>query len=182
MEWISLLAAVEGAYVPSGSGAKLPKGTMVRITQDKGHAITVYVQGNLVRIGSEYREALGLCPVDQTNSNQAKVYTGCAQQEDVWAALRECYDPEISVNIVDLGLIYSCKLQDPINPGEGSTVIVDMTLTAPGCGMADIMQAEIKQKLLAVANVQTVKINLVFTPPWSKEMMTEAARLQLDLF
>ena len=103
-------------------------------------------------------------------------------QEAVWEQLRTCYDPEIPVSIVDLGLIYECTLTPIEEPGNNWSVHVRMTLTAPGCGMGDYLAQEVGQKLLTIPGVTEAEVELVWDPPWEREMMSEAARLELGMF
>jgi probable FeS assembly SUF system protein SufT len=109
----------------------------------------------------------------------AEEAAGRSTRELAWEQLRSCYDPEIPVNIVDLGLVYKCE-SEPIDGGE--RVKVEFTLTAPGCGMGDVLVQDIKQKLEIIPTVAVANVELVFDPPWNQSMMSEAARLQTGMF
>ncbi len=163
--------------IPSGSKGKIIKGEHGIITQSLGGSYTVAVNGNLYRIEGADADAIGKEIVEEkqeASGNEQEV-----DEHAVWDALRTCYDPEIPVNIVDLGLIYSCDFSK--TESGGTLVDVSMTLTAPGCGMGPILAEEVEQKLLGVSGVSEVKVDLVWDPPWGQDMMTEAARLQLGL-
>jgi probable FeS assembly SUF system protein SufT len=173
----TLLRDCEALLVPVGNCVGLHKGTEVVIVQALGGTYTVNVNGNLVRIENKDADALGLEAerIDET----PKTADGPVDEEQVWEALRQCYDPEIPVNIADLGLVYKCN----IVPLEGGNrVEVEMTLTAPGCGMGPILVEDVRARLLAVKNVTEVQVELVFDPPWDRSMMSEAAKLQLGMF
>jgi len=163
--------------IPSGTKGKIIKGEHGIITQSLGGSYTVAVNGNLYRIEGTDADAIGKEVVEEKHE-----VTGNGQEVDeraVWDAMKTCYDPEIPVNIVDLGLIYSCDFSK--SDSGGTLVDVSMTLTAPGCGMGPILAEEVEQKLLGIAGVTEVKVDLVWDPPWGQDMMTEAARLQLGL-
>lgn len=179
-EWISVISDTEAKLVPVGTPITLPKGSLVRITQDKGDSVTVSINGNLARVSGEFRENLGLKASDVQQSIQSKLLDGPANEEAIWDKLKSCYDPEIPVNVVDLGLIYQCKIEAAEN-NLGSYVTIDMTLTAPGCGMGPVLAEEIHQKLLSLDNVKDATVNLVFDPPWTQDKMSEAAQLELGL-
>ncbi|MGB9603495.1 MAG: putative Fe-S cluster assembly protein SufT [Verrucomicrobiia bacterium] len=182
-----LLRDVEATRVPSGERVILAKGEEAKIFQDLGNNYTVIVQGNMFMIDGKNADAIGIEKNSQPPSNQpVEVKQQVEQQftqEDierqVWEALKNCYDPEIPVNIVDLGLIYDCKVE-PLNEG-GYKVDVKMTLTAPGCGMGPMIAQDVQNKIISIEGVQEANVELVWDPPWSQEMMTEAARLQLGL-
>ena len=114
------------------------------------------------------------------NASEEKKITGTASEGAIWEVLKTCYDPEIPINMVDLGLIYSCKLTDAVE--DGSNVDIKMTLTAPGCGMGPMMVDEMKAKVLGVTGVRDVNIELVWEPPWTKDMISEAAQLELGMY
>jgi probable FeS assembly SUF system protein SufT len=156
-----------GLLIPSGVPILVLAGTEVEITQNKGGFATIYVNGNLVRVGLKDLDAIGV-------KSEKVPITGSITSELAWQVLKECYDPEIPVNIVDLGLVYGCLV-------EGNKVIVTMTLTAPMCGMGPILVSDIKSKLLEVENVATVEVEMVFDPPWTQDRMSEAAKIELGL-
>jgi probable FeS assembly SUF system protein SufT len=158
--------------VPDGTPIIIKKDTFVTLSQSLGGSYTVLVNGNMARIDGTDADALGFepivlefeAPVDETVS-----------ESNVWKAISAVYDPEMPVSIVDLGLIYDCKI-------EGNGVVISMTLTAPACGMGPVLVEDVKYKVGLVPNVESVKVNLVLDPPWSREMMTEEAQLEMGLF
>ncbi|MGA2868312.1 MAG: putative Fe-S cluster assembly protein SufT [Verrucomicrobiota bacterium] len=172
---------VEASVVPIGTKVTLQKGETAHITQSLGGTYTVIVNGNMFRIESKDSDALGFeAPVASATTT---VTTGPLTQEQlekkVWESLKTCYDPEIPVNIVDLGLIYDCHLTPA---GESSfKADVKMTLTAPGCGMGPVLAQDVQNKLLSLEPIDEANVELVWDPPWNQGMMTEAAKLQLGL-
>jgi probable FeS assembly SUF system protein SufT len=177
---ILLTRDVEAAVVPVGTRVTLRQGERAYITQSLGGTYTVVVNGNMFRIEGRDADALGLevapRPASPARTAPASVE---ALEAEVWSQLKNCYDPEIPVNVVDLGLIYDCKLS-PM--GEGSyKADVKMTLTAPGCGMGPVIAQEVQTRLMNVGGIDEANVELVWDPPWSQAMMTEAARLQLGL-
>ena len=177
-EAIALARDVEAAVIPIGTKVTLQKGEQAYITQSLGGSYTVVVNGNMFRIEGKDADALGIAPAAKAASTGAPV-TQEELEKEIWNQLRSCYDPEIPVNIVDLGLIYDCHL----SPLNGSTYRVDvkMTLTAPGCGMGPMLAQDVQNKLLGLEGVDDVAVELVWDPPWNQAMMTEAAKLQLGL-
>ena len=176
-EPFTLARDVEAVIIPAGQVISLRSGTNGYITQSLGGSFTVYVEGSLFRIAGLHADALGKEPVpppsvpaDATDSDIEDV---------VWAQLRTCYDPEIPVNIADLGLIYRCEIK--ARPDGQRDVDIDMTLTAPGCGMGDILVQDVRDKVAIVPTVAGVNVEMVFDPPWNQTMMTEEARLQLGM-
>ena len=162
--------------IPSGEPILLPAGTPVRLTQALGGTYTVMTEnGGMVRIEGKNADAIGYEPA----AAPAPAVAGSADEEAVWDQLRSCYDPEIPVNIVDLGLVYDCKIL-PLSEG-GSKVEVKMTLTAPGCGMADSIRGDVEYKISQVPGVAAVSVEMVWDPPWTQDMLTEAARLELGI-
>ena len=170
---------VEGTLIPHGQKVNLMPGTEVLVTQALGGSFTVNVYGILVRIDGKDADAIGKEPVK--SPLEGVVSTGDKADENLlWAQLKTCYDPEIPVNIVELGLIYDL-IVSPLESG-GHHVGIQMTLTAPGCGMGPVLAAEVEQKLLAVPNVKRVDVVLVFDPPWTSDRMSESAKLELGMF
>ena len=172
---------VEAAVVPIGTKVTLQKGEQAYITQSLGGSYTVVVNGNMFRIADKDADALGVTVQPKTTT--ATTIVGPLTQEQlekkVWEALKTCYDPEIPVNIVDLGLIYDCALS-PI--GESNyKADVKMTLTAPGCGMGPVLAQDVQNKLISLDPIDEANVELVWDPPWNQSMMTEAAKLQLGL-
>ena len=170
----------EAIQIPSGDKFELPAGSEVMITQSLGGSFTVVTDhGHMLRIAGSDADALGLEPV-VAPAAEVQVPTGPADVETlVWEQLRTCYDPEIPVNIVDLGLVYDC-LVAPL-PGGGHKVDIKFTLTAPGCGMAGSLKMDIEGKILAVPGVQECEVEVVFDPPWNRNMISEAAKLDLGM-
>jgi len=172
---------VEASVVPIGTKVTLQKGETAHITQSLGGSYTVVVNGNMFRIAENDADALGM--EMKPAPRVATVSTGPLTQEQlekqVWESLKTCYDPEIPVNIVDLGLIYDCHLT-PI--GESNfKADVKMTLTAPGCGMGPVLAQDVQNKLISLEPIDEANVELVWDPPWNQSMMTEAAKLQLGL-
>ena len=172
----------DAILIPSAQPILIHKGTVVALKQALGGSFTVNLGGNLARIESINADALGFveCPAQKKKKKIEKTITGSANEDEIWEQLKTCYDPEIPVNIVDLGLIYRCDVVDN-KDGIGSIVNIDMTLTAPGCAMGDVFLDDIKQKVIFINNVVEVNVELVFDPPWTMDKMTEAAKLQLGL-
>ncbi|KZY38754.1 MULTISPECIES: putative Fe-S cluster assembly protein SufT [unclassified Oleiphilus] len=161
----------EARLVPAGTEIMVPKGSFVTITQSLGGTYTVAVNGNLARIEGKDADALGK---EVAVSSFETPSDGSVSKDQVWEALRECYDPEIPVNMVELGLIYDCKVVE-------NEVKINMTLTAPGCGMGPSMIADVERKVGQVPNVDKVSVELVFDPPWSNDMLTDEAKLELGM-
>jgi probable FeS assembly SUF system protein SufT len=142
----------------------------------------VVVGGNMFRIDAKDADALGEVAVAQgAKSGSPAPATRGQVEEAVWEQLRTCYDPEIPVSIVELGLVYECTVSQA-SDGEGWRVQVKMTLTAPGCGMGDYLARDVEQKMFEIPGVKEVDVELVWDPPWNRDMMSEAARLQLGMF
>ncbi len=164
---------VRAVIVPAGVEVKLRTGTVGTITQALGGSYTVYVEGNLFRIAGQDGDAIGKepaappeLPAGATDEDVSRV---------VWDQLRTCFDPEIPINIVDLGLVYDCRIT--ANADGKRDVAVRMTLTAPGCGMGEILVADVRDKLKLIPTIRNADVDLVFDPPWNQSMMSEAARL-----
>ncbi len=176
-EPITLARDVKAVIIPAGDELTLREGTMGFLTQALGGSFTLYVEGSLFRIAGTDADALGKeptlppeVPADPTDADIETV---------IWQQLKTCYDPEIPVNIVDLGLIYRCEV-DALGDGQRS-VAVDMTLTAPGCGMGEILVQDAQEKIGVIPTVANVNVQLVFDPPWNQSMMSDEARLQTGL-
>ncbi len=163
---------VEARLVPTGRPVEIPAGTFVTLTQALGGTYTVVYKGHMARIESSNADALGFEPELITYEPPAD---GQVSKNQVWQALRSIHDPEIPVNIVDLGLIYEVNLVD-------KDVEVTMTLTAPGCGMGPVLVNDVEARLGQVPHVNQVRVELVFDPPWSRELMSEEAQLELGIF
>ena len=167
---------VEAREIPSGTPITLRAGDPVIITQTLGGSFTVMTPvGFLARIDGKDADAIG----EQVAAVDAAAQEGKSTEDLAWDQLRTCFDPEIPVNIVDLGLVYGCTLA-PLANG-GNRIDVKFTLTAPGCGMGDVLREDIKGKLLAIPDIKDADVQVVFDPPWSLQMMSEAAKLQLGM-
>lgn len=177
MRDVELMRDCEGIAIPSGLRQVLPQGTTVRIEQARGGAYTVSTQVRaLYRIDSRDADALGIeAPATRAPQEQQLPLS----DELVWDVLKTVYDPEIPVNLVDLGLIYSCAIL-PHEPA-GKTVHVQMAMTAPACGMSNVLKTDVENKLLRLPEVAEVRVEIVFDPPWNPGRMSEAARLQLGV-
>ena len=169
---------VKAVMVPAGIEIELKSGQSGFITQELGGSFTLYMEGNLFRLAGADADAIGKDVV------KAPVLPDGATDADVealaWEQMKTCFDPEIPINIVDLGLIYECTVSAV---GDGQRQVnVRLTLTAPGCGMGDVLVQDIKQKLEIIPTVVAANVELVFDPPWNQSMMSEAARLQTGMF
>ena len=174
-EPITLARECETVEIPSGIKTVLPAGTTVRIMQFLGSGYTVTSEsGCMHRIDVKDAEALGITTVAAV---EPVAGDGKFSEQLVWNQLRTVYDPEIPVNIADLGLIYSC-VSTPLEPG-GYKVEIKMSMTAPGCGMGNVLKADVEGKVAKVPEVKEVHVEVVFDPPWGPARMSEAARLQL---
>lgn len=175
-EPVTFTRDVDAIIVPAGLNVKLREGQSGYITQALGGSFTVYVEGNLFRIAGKDAEALGKEPVETPELPPN------ASDEDVrdlaWQQMKACYDPEIPINIVDLGLVYECNV---VSEADGRVLEIKMTLTAPGCGMGDVLVADVREKVEVIPTVKRADVELVFDPPWSQSMMSEAARLQTGM-
>jgi probable FeS assembly SUF system protein SufT len=174
---------VEASVVPIGTKVTLQKGETAHITQSLGGTYTVIVNGNMFRIESKDADALGIevsvAPAASATATPSGPLTQEELEKKVWESLKTCYDPEIPVNIVDLGLIYDCHLT-PIGV-DNYKADVKMTLTAPGCGMGPVLAQDVQNKLISLEPIDEANVELVWDPPWNQGMMTEAAKLQLGL-
>ena len=180
-EPLTLQRECEAVLIPSGTGIRIPAGSIVLITQALGGSYTVNINGNLARIAAQDADALGFDKNElQPEVNQPGSNNGNVSEEQVWDQMRTCYDPEIPINIVDLGLIYDCQII-PLEDG-GNRVDIVMTLTAPGCGMGQFLAEDVRNKVAHVPNVTEVNVDLTFDPPWDQSMMSEAARLETGLY
>jgi probable FeS assembly SUF system protein SufT len=167
---------VPAREIPSGTPITLKAGDPVIITQSLGGSYTVMTPvGFLARIDGKDADAIGEPVVAEDAASQE----GKTTEQRAWDLLKTCYDPEIPVNIVDLGLVYSCQLSP--RPDGGEKIEVKFTLTAPGCGMGDVLREDIKSKLLTIPGIQEADVQVVFDPPWSLQMMSDVAKLQLGM-
>ena len=163
--------------VPQGDSVTLPAGSYGYITQALGGSYTVFVEGNLFRIAGQDGDAIGKEPAESLslpeNASDEEV------EQLVWRQLRTCFDPEIPFNIVDLGLVYEANLS--VREDGQRKVDVKMTLTAPGCGMGEILVDDVRNKLELIPTIAEADVDLVFDPPWGRHMMSEAARLETGM-
>jgi probable FeS assembly SUF system protein SufT len=181
VEIVTITRPVEAIEIPFGTKVMLPAGAEVRITQSLGGSFTVMTEdGYMARIADKDADALGKAP---SKSAEATPAEGPLTREDlekrVWGELETIFDPEIPVNVVDLGLVYECNLS-PL--GDGFRVDVKMTLTAPGCGMGDILKEEAETKIRALPGVKEAAVEMVMEPVWDPSRMSDAARLQLNMY
>jgi probable FeS assembly SUF system protein SufT len=171
----------EAIQIPSGNKTTIPSGTPGVITQTLGGSYTIATYQGLARISEKDLDALGLDKPQATNgaSKPISEATGPIEEKAVWDQLKQCYDPEIPVNIVDLGLVYDCKLTE--KPEGGTKVEVKMTLTAPGCGMGPAIAHDAQSKILSIDGVDEAQVDLVWDPPWNQNMISEAGRMKLGM-
>ena len=168
---------VKAVAIPAGAEVNLKLGQVGYITQALGGSFTVYIDGNLFRIAGHDADAIG-----KTSAKPPEVPPG-ASEEDIkniiWQQLKTCYDPEIPVNIVDLGLVYECDVSK--NEDGTRNVDIKMTLTAPGCGMGEVLVQDVRDKVQIIPTVAHANVELVFDPPWNQTMMSDEARLQTGM-
>lgn len=180
-ETILLSRDCPAVQIPAGTPIILPYGTQVMLMQSLGGSFTVTTdRGYMVRINGQDADALGMEPLPPTHAANETPHTTEELESRVWELLKTCYDPEIPVNIVDLGLIYECRTSRL--PEGDYYVEVRMTLTAPGCGMGGVLKADVEEKIKSIPGVKETFVELSFDPPWDQSRMTEAAKLQLNLF
>lgn len=169
---------VKAVMIPAGNPVIIPEGTEVQIAQALGGSYTVYLGGQLARIAGKDADALGKEPVKAIelpdNATEADI------EKLVWEQMKTCFDPEIPINIVDLGLVYRCELKQT-DAGERIAEI-DMTLTAPGCGMGDVIAYDVKEKVEAVPGITEARVEMTFDPPWNQSMMSDEARLKTGMY
>lgn len=177
-EPVTLTRECDAVLIPMGEKVTLPEGTSGFITQALGGSFTIYIEGNLFRVAGTDADAVGKEPI------KPPAVPENASDEDIesviWDQMRTCFDPEIPINIVDLGLVYKCEVEG--KPGGGRQVRIEMTLTAPGCGMGPILMEDVKEKVEIIPTVESAEVELVFDPPWNTAMMTDEAKLQAGLF
>jgi len=179
-QMITTTRVIDAILIPLGTPVIIPEGAQVAITQELGGTYTVSVNGNLARVEGKDADALGLGEKQaDAVEKEVKIAHGPVDETLVWEALKTCFDPEIPVNIVDLGLVYDVHAVDS---DDGNAVEITMTLTAPGCGMGPFIVDDVRAKTLEVENVTEVNVDLVFEPPWDRAMMSDEAKLQLGMF
>lgn len=181
---ITLARDCDAILIPMGTPITLQQGSIVFITQALGGAYTININGNLARIAEKDADALGIADPDldaNPDRNVAGISgDGTVDEDLIWEKMKTCFDPEIPINIVELGLIYDCTIT-PLNNG-GNRVDIIMTLTAPGCGMGQFIADDVRYKIESVPNVTDVNVALTFEPPWNQNMMSESARLATGMY
>ncbi|GAB4244587.1 MAG: putative Fe-S cluster assembly protein SufT [Candidatus Methylacidiphilales bacterium] len=177
---VTIKRTCTATQIPSGVQVTLMPGMEVGITQALGGSYTLATPRGLVRLDAADADALGLeIAPDTSTPPEETTHTGPVNEQLVWERLKTVYDPEIPVNIVDLGLVYSMEIYP--KPEGGNRVEVKMTLTAPGCGMGPTIQADAKQKVLTVPGVTEAEVELVWDPPWTQGMISEVGRMKLGM-
>jgi probable FeS assembly SUF system protein SufT len=169
---------VEAIQIPSGQKLTIPSGTPGVITQALGGSYTIATYQGLARVAEKDLDALGL-KKPEAQTTEGPTANGEVSEEAVWAQLKQCFDPEIPVNIVDLGLVYDCRLSK--KDDGGTKVEVKMTLTAPGCGMGPAIAHDAQSKILSIDGIDEADVQLVWDPPWSQSMISEAGRMKLGM-
>lgn len=178
----TLARDVEAIQIPSGQKTTIPAGTPGVITQTLGGSYTIATYQGLARVAEKDLDALGIekpAPNGATEKTSSAGSTGEVDEKAVWDQLKQCFDPEIPVNIVDLGLVYDCQLTK--RPEGGVKVDVKMTLTAPGCGMGPAIAHDAQSKILTIDGVDEADVQLVWDPPWNQNMISEAGRMKLGM-
>lgn len=176
-ETVALARDLVATLIPAGTPVELPAGTAASITQALGGSYTIQVEGHLFRVEGKDADALGK---EASGAVQVPENASDADLEKaVWDQLRTVYDPEIPINVVELGLIYECRLE-PASDGQRKAT-VKMTLTAPGCGMGEVLVGDARSKVLQIPGISEAQVDLTFDPPWTQDRMSEAARLQSGL-
>ncbi len=179
-EEVTFSRNAEGIMIPSGERVLVPNGSRGTITQSLGGSYTLITdRGLMIRVSGREVEAIGKTPENVPETKAGEEVTPEKLEELVWDQLKTCFDPEIPVNIVDLGLVYLCELQ-PAEDGR-KDVKIKMTLTAPGCGMGPVLAHDVKQKIESLPGVKTAEVEVVFDPVWDRSMMSDAAKLQLGM-
>jgi probable FeS assembly SUF system protein SufT len=170
---------ITATVIPAGDVVTLTAGTSAHVMQTLGGSVTVRTDGGLFRITRENADALNGFDVSKLSTDKLAAITGAFGEEAVWSALKTCFDPEIPVNIVDLGLVYDLSVEK--TPTGGHEVEVKMTLTAPGCGMGPVIAEDARQKIAALPTVESAKVHIVWDPMWTPQMISDAGRKALGL-
>ncbi|HUJ14268.1 MAG TPA: putative Fe-S cluster assembly protein SufT [Thermoanaerobaculia bacterium] len=179
-EEVTFSRNAEGIMIPSGERVLIPNGAHATITQSLGGAFTLITdRGLMVRVAGREVEAIGKTPQNVVDVQPGEDVSGEKLEQLVWDQLKTCYDPEIPVNIVDLGLVYLNDVQPA--DGGGYNVKIKMTLTAPGCGMGPVLAHDVKSKIESLPGVRSADVEVVFDPVWDRTMMSDAAKLQLGM-
>ena len=176
---ISLTREVDAIQIPSGDTISLPAGTPVVITQSLGGTYTVATSAGLARISSNDSDALGIDQAgDEARAQEDERMKDAPVNDQVWHQLKQVYDPEIPVDIVNLGLVYDCTVDDE----DGKSVVnVKMTLTAPGCGMGPAIAADAQARIMTVEEIDDARVELVWDPPWNQDMISEEGKMKLGM-
>lgn len=179
-EEVTFSRSTEAVMIPSGERVLVPVGAQGTITQSLGGSYTLITdRGLMVRVSGKEVEAIGKTPENIIEAPAGLEFTPEKLEELVWDQLKSCFDPEIPVNIVDLGLVYLCELEEA--EGGGKNVKVKMTLTAPGCGMGPVLATDVKHKIESLPGIKAADVEVVFDPQWDRSMMSDAAKLQLGM-
>ena len=178
-EEVSLTREVDAIQIPSGDTITLPTGTPVVITQTLGGTYTVATSAGLARISSNDADALGVDPNEkQEKQVEADRLADATLEEQVWHQMKQVFDPEIPVDIVNLGLVYDCTLSEV---DSGTDVDVKMTLTAPGCGMGPVIAADAQARIMSLSEINDARVELVWDPPWNQDMISEEGKMKLGM-
>ena len=177
---IILEREIEAVQIPSGDAITLPVGTPVVVTQTLGGSYTVATQAGLARISASDSDALGIDAAEvQEKKEYANALKDAPLEDQVWGQLKEVYDPEIPVDIVNLGLVYDCVLKE--NDKGMTEVNVKMTLTAPGCGMGPVIAADAQARVMSIDGIEDAQVDLVWDPVWNQDMITEEGKMKLGM-
>ena len=176
-EPVTFVRDCDAVIIPVGEKVTLPTGTAGFMTQALGGSFTIYIEGNLFRIAGRDGDAIGKAPL--TAPDVPEDATEADIESAIWQQLRTCYDPEIPINIVELGLVYECKIERA--PSGNRVAKIKMTLSAPGCGMGEVLTQDVREKIEMIATIERADVELVFDPPWDQSMMSEEARLEAGL-
>lgn len=179
-EEIALSREVTAIQIPSGDSITLPAGTPVVVTQTLGGTYTVATSAGLARISSDDTDALGIDLEEQKEKAATdEAMANASLEEQVWHQMKQVYDPEIPVDIVNLGLVYDCAIDDS-NP-DAVKVHVKMTLTAPGCGMGPVIAADAQARIMTLEKVEQAEVEVVWEPAWNQDMITEEGKMKLGM-
>jgi probable FeS assembly SUF system protein SufT len=180
-EEVTFSRSADAIMIPSGERVLVPQGAQGTITQSLGGAYTLITdRGLMVRVAGKEVEAIGKTPIETATVAEGESLSKEKLEELVWDQLKTCFDPEIPVNIVDLGLVYLCELQD--DETGLYDIKIKMTLTAPGCGMGPVLATDVKSKVESLSGVRSADVEVVFDPVWDRSMMSDAAKLQLGMW
>jgi probable FeS assembly SUF system protein SufT len=176
-EPVTFVRDCPAVLIPAGERVTLNAGSTGFLTQALGGSFTIYIEGNLFRIAGRDGDAIGKAPLAAPDVPEDA--TEADIESAIWQQLRTCYDPEIPINIVELGLVYECKVERA--PSGNRIAKVKMTLTAPGCGMGEVLAQDVREKIEVIPTVERADVELVFDPPWDQSRMSEEARLEAGL-